>query len=74
MNDEKKIKDKENKSLVPDGNKTNVPEAPKASEVKIKFRPNRAAEGVYADADGVATVSKELAQYLVSIGYADEVK
>jgi len=41
--------------------------------VKIKFRPNRSAEGVEVDVNGEATVSVEFARYLVSIGYADYV-
>jgi hypothetical protein len=52
---------KENKKIEPKSNK----------QVKIKFRPGRAAEGVVADANGYATVDAKLADYLVKIQYAD---
>ena len=54
---------KQNKSIQPASNK---------AQVRIKFRPGRAAEGVAADADGYAIVSDETAEYLVKINYADK--
>lgn len=63
MSEEKKKEPKSNKAMTPDSNK--------AEMVKIKFKAQRTAEGVEVDADGCASVSADLAQYLVSIGYAD---
>ena len=64
-------KTKNNKSWEPEEAEVqNVPEA----MVKIRFRPNRAAEGVEMDAEGCAFVAAKTAEYLVSIGYAEYVQ
>lgn len=42
-------------------------------KVRIKFRQGRGAEGVTVEADGTALVDSKTAQYLIKIGYADEV-
>jgi len=55
--------------LPPNAESTNLGE--EKGLVRIRFRPNRAAEGVAADANGLASVDAKLAEYLVSIGYAD---
>lgn len=42
--------------------------------VRVRFRMGRGAEGVVVDAKNEAVVDAGLAAYLISIGYADEVK
>ena len=58
----------------PEENKAILPDENKAEMVKIKFKPNRAAEDVPMDAKREASVDAALAAYLVNIGYADYVK
>jgi hypothetical protein len=52
-------------------NKGYEPTSNKATLVRIKFKPGRAAEGVIADANGFAFVDAAKAEYLVKINYAE---
>lgn len=73
-------KDKANKAMTPADEKPEAlvekkMETGKPSRVmRIKFRPNRGAEGVEVDSNNEANVDSEMAAYLIGIGYADEVK
>ena len=79
----KRLEVEENKEVV-SGQRSVTPPSPPAplpkgegskdAKVKIKFFANRAAEGVTMDADGIAFVYAETANYLVSIGYAESIK
>lgn len=67
---------KENKKLDDRANKaagSGDPRRASEGSVKIKFRQGRAADGVVADENGVATVDAQKAEYLVRIGYAEYV-
>ena len=71
-------KKKSNKAIEPNEEKVSPapsasPEWEKEEGVKIKFRANRAAEGVAMDAEGCAIVDEKTAAWLVSIGYAEYV-
>ncbi len=55
---------KEDKGFTPASNKS-------ATQVRIKFRLGREAEGVSMDADRCALVDEKTAEYLISIKYAD---
>ena len=59
--EEKIKKDLPNKAFVPAENK---------AQVRVQMRPGRAMTGVTVDEDGYATVSAEVAEYLVKINYA----
>ena len=61
MSDEKKKENLPNKAFVPAENK---------AQVRVQMRPGRAMTGVTVDKDGYATVSAEVAEYLVKINYA----
>jgi len=56
--------DKRNKSFMPLQNKT----------VRIKFKANRASEGVAQDANGYADVDVQTAERLVAKGFAEIVE
>lgn len=58
-------KQKDNKGFMPASNKNET-------QVRIKFRLGREAEGVAMDADRCAVVDADLAAYLISINFADK--